>query len=142
MVFMVAIYGVAGLVADTALILYTITTLAAFKAIPVTLTLAGIAGFILSVGMAVDANILIFSTRGIMKGGEKSLLGNKEDPIQPRLRTSIFDSNVNSLIACCVLMLFGTSIVKGFAITLAVGVAISMFTLLPHACSYIYYQDN
>lgn len=129
MVFMVTIYGVAGLVADTALILYTITTLAAFKAIPVTLTLAGIAGFILSVGMAVDANILIFErTKEELKGG-KNLYSAIEAGFS-RAFTSIFDSNVNSLIACCVLMLFGTSIVKGFAITLAVGVAISMFTAI------------
>jgi preprotein translocase subunit SecD len=129
MVFMVTIYGVAGLVANTALILYTITTLAAFKAIPVTLTLAGIAGFILSVGMAVDANILIFErTKEELKGG-KNLYSAIEAGFS-RAFTSIFDSNVNSLIACCVLMLFGTSIVKGFAITLAVGVAISMFTAI------------
>jgi preprotein translocase subunit SecD len=129
MVFMLLIYGIPGLVADIALILYALTTLAIFKIIPVTLTLAGIAGFILSVGMAVDANILIFErTKEELRGG-KNLYGAIEAGFG-RAFTSIFDSNVNSLIACGVLMLFGTSIVKGFAITLAIGVAVSMFTAI------------
>lgn len=129
MVFMVAIYGVAGLVADVALILYTLTTLAIFKTIPVTLTLAGIAGFILSIGMAVDANILIFErTKEELKAG-KSLYTAIETGFS-RAFSSIFDSNMNSLIACAVLMIFGTSIVKGFAVTLAIGVVVSMFTAI------------
>jgi preprotein translocase subunit SecD len=129
MVFMLLIYGVPGLVADIALILYAITTLAIFKTIPVTLTLAGIAGFILSVGMAVDANILIFErTKEELRSG-KNLYSAIEAGFG-RAFTSIFDSNVNSLIACGVLMLFGTSIVKGFAVTLAIGVAVSMFTAI------------
>jgi preprotein translocase subunit SecD len=129
MLFMVVIYGVPGLVADIALILYTLTTLAVFKAVPVTLTLAGIAGFILSVGMAVDANILIFErTKEELKAG-KNLYTAIEEGFH-RAFSSIFDSNMNSLIACAVLMIFGTSIVKGFAVTLALGVAISMFTAI------------
>jgi preprotein translocase subunit SecD len=129
MLFMVAVYGVPGLVADIALILYTLTTLAVFKAVPVTLTLAGIAGFILSVGMAVDANILIFErTKEELKAG-KNLYSAIEEGFH-RAFSSIFDSNMNSLIACAVLMIFGTSIVKGFAVTLAIGVAISMFTAI------------
>lgn len=129
MLFMVSIYGVAGLVADTALILYTLTTMAIFQAIPVTLTLAGIAGFILSIGMAVDANILIFErTKEELKAG-KTLYVAIETGFS-RAFSAIFDSNVNSLIACSVLMLFGTSIVKGFAVTLAIGVAVSMFTAI------------
>jgi preprotein translocase subunit SecD len=129
MAFMVLIYGVPGLVADIALILYTLTTLAIFKTIPVTLTLAGIAGFILSVGMAVDANILIFErTKEELKAG-KNLYTAIEDGFD-RAFSSIFDSNMNSLIACVVLMIFGTSIVKGFAVTLAIGVAVSMFTAI------------
>lgn len=127
--FMLVIYGIPGLVADTALILYTLTTLAIFKTIPVTLTLAGIAGFILSVGMAVDANILIFErTKEELKAG-KNLYSAIEDGFD-RAFSSIFDSNMNSLIACAVLMIFGTSIVKGFAVTLAIGVAVSMFTAI------------
>ncbi len=129
MFFMVLVYGLPGLVADCALILYTLFTLAIFKTIPVTLTLAGIAGFILSVGMAVDANILIFErTKEELKSG-KTLYIAIENGFQ-RAFTSIFDSNVNSLIACAVLISFGTAIVKGFAFTLAIGVIISMFTAI------------
>lgn len=129
MVFMILIYGLPGLIADIALILYTITTLAIFKAVPVTLTLAGIAGFILSVGMAVDANILIFERTKEELNNGKGLYVAIENGFG-RAFTSIFDSNVNSLIACGVLMLCGTSIVKGFAVTLAIGVAVSMFTAI------------
>ncbi len=129
MLFMLVIYGLPGLVADVALILYTLATLAMFKAIPVTLTLAGIAGFILSVGMAVDANILIFErTKEELRSG-RSLYMAIEQGFK-RAFSSIFDSNVNSLIACGVLMLFGTSIVKGFAVTLGLGVLVSMFTAI------------
>jgi preprotein translocase subunit SecD len=96
---------------------------------PVTLTLAGIAGFILSIGMAVDANILIFErTKEELKAG-RSLYVAIEQGFH-RAFSSIFDSNANSLIACSVLMLFGTSIVKGFAVTLAIGVLVSMFTAI------------
>ncbi len=129
MLFMVGVYGVPGLVADTALILYTLTTMAIFQSIPVTLTLAGIAGFILSIGMAVDANILIFErTKEELKAG-KNLYTAIEAGFS-RAFSAIFDSNVNSLIACSVLMLFGTSIVRGFAVTLAIGVAVSMFSAI------------
>jgi preprotein translocase subunit SecD len=127
MVFMVAIYGLPGLIADLALILYTLATLAIFKAIPVTLTLAGIAGFILSIGMAVDANILIFERTKEELNQGKNIWVAVENGFS-RAMSSIFDSNVNSLIACSVLMLFGTTLVKGFAVTLAIGVAVSMFT--------------
>ncbi|HEY9787197.1 MAG TPA: protein translocase subunit SecD [Candidatus Obscuribacterales bacterium] len=129
MLFMLFVYGLPGLVADVALVLYTISTLAIFKTIPITLTLAGIAGFILSVGMAVDANILIFErTKEELKQG-KGLYVAIENGFS-RAFSSIFDSNVNSLIACGVLILVGTSIVKGFAVTLAIGVAVSMFTAI------------
>lgn len=129
MVFMLLIYGWAGLVADIALILYTMATLAIFVSMPVTLTLAGIAGFILSIGMAVDANILIFErTKEELQNG-KALYTAIETGFG-RAFSAIFDSNANSLIACAVLMMFGTSIVKGFAVTLAIGVAVSMFTAI------------
>lgn len=129
MLFMVVVYGVPGLVADVALILYTLATLAIFKAVPVTLTLAGIAGFILSVGMAVDANILIFErTKEELRAG-RALYMAIETGFQKAF-SSIFDSNANSLIACSVLLLCGTSIVKGFALTLAIGVLVSMFTAI------------
>jgi protein-export membrane protein, SecD/SecF family len=129
MIFMVAIYGMPGVIADLALVLYTLATLAVFKEIPVTLTLAGIAGFILSIGMAVDANILIFERTKEELNNGKNLYVAIENGFS-RAMSSIFDSNVNSLIACCVLMIFGTSIVKGFAVTLAIGVALSMFTAI------------
>lgn len=129
MLFMLVVYGVPGLVADVALILYSITTLAFFKAIPVTLTLAGIAGFILSIGMAVDANILIFERTKEELNTGKGLWVAIENGWQ-RAFSSILDSNVNSLIACGVLIMFGTSIVKGFAVTLAIGVLVSMFTAI------------
>ena len=127
MVFMLVIYGVPGMVANIALVLYTITTLAIFRAVPVTLTLAGIAGFILSIGMAVDANILIFErTKEELSNGKNLYMAIEEG--FKRAFPSIFDSNMNSLIACGVLMIFGTSIVKGFAVTLAIGVAVSLFS--------------
>jgi len=129
MLFMIIVYGLPGLVADCALILYTLTTLAIFKTMPVTLTLAGIAGFILSVGMAVDANILIFErTKEELKSG-KSLYMAIENGFN-RAFSSIFDSNINSLIACAVLYSLGTVLVKGFAVTLAIGVLVSMFTAI------------
>jgi preprotein translocase subunit SecD len=129
MLFMVVVYGVPGLVADLALILYTMATLAIFKAVPVTLTLAGTAGFILSIGMAVDANILIFErTKEELRGG-RALYMAIETGFKKAF-SSIFDSNANSLIACSVLLMCGTSIVKGFAITLAIGVLVSMFTAI------------
>jgi len=129
MLFMLVIYGVPGLVADIALILYSLATLAIFKVMPVTLTLAGIAGFILSIGMAVDANILIFERTKEELNSGKSLWGAVENGWK-RAFSSILDSNVNSLIACGVLILFGTSIVKGFAVTLGIGVIVSMFTAI------------
>ena len=129
MIFMVLVYGLSGLVADVALILYTIATLAVFISVPVTLTLAGIAGFILSIGMAVDANILIFErTKEELERG-KNLYIAVETGFSKAF-SAIFDSNANSLIACAVLMMFGTPIVKGFAVTLAIGVALSMFTAI------------
>jgi preprotein translocase subunit SecD len=129
MLFMLLVYGIPGMVANTALVLYTITTLAIFRAVPVTLTLAGIAGFILSVGMAVDANILIFErTKEELAGGKN--LYNAIEAGFTRAFSSIFDSNMNSLIACSVLIIFGTSIVKGFAVTLAFGVLVSMFSAI------------
>jgi len=132
--YMAVYYGILGLIADVALIIYTILVLAIFKTglfilPPITLTLAGIAGFILSVGMAVDANILIFERmrEEIRWGKSKSLaldLGFK------RAWSSIWASNVSSLITASILYGMGQSIVRGFAITLSIGVLISMFTAI------------
>lgn len=130
--YMAAYYGTLGLVADAALVIYTLLVLATFKTglfilPPVTLTLAGIAGFILSIGMAVDANILIFERmkEEIRWGKVKTLaldLGFK------RAWSSIWASNVASLITAVILYGMGTSLIRGFAITLAIGVLLSMFT--------------
>jgi preprotein translocase subunit SecD len=127
--FMVFYYRLPGLVADLALVIYAILTLAAFNLLGVTLTLPGIAGFILSIGMAVDANVLIFErTREELRAG-KTLYRSVESGFY-RAFSSILDSNVTTLIACGALFWLGAGLVKGFALTLALGVMISMFTAL------------
>jgi len=129
MLFMILWYRLPGLVATLALLIYTAIVLAIFKLFSVTLTLAGIAGFILSVGMAVDANILIFErVKEELKWG-KSLAGAIDEGFK-RAWTSIRDSNVSSLITCLILFWLGTSIIKGFALTLAIGILISMFSAI------------
>lgn len=127
--FMLFWYRLPGALAIVALLIYTLVVLAIFKLISVTLTLAGIAGFILSIGMAVDANILIFErTKEELRSG-KSLAGAVEEGFK-RAWTSIRDSNVSSLITCAILFWLGTSIIKGFALTLAIGIIISMFSAI------------
>ena len=129
MLFMIAYYRVPGIIADLALIIYGIILFALFKTLSITLTLAGIAGFILSIGMAVDANILIFErTKEELKAGRTlfTAINSGFD----RAFTSIFDSNMTTIITCAILYFFGTSIVKGFAMTLAIGVIVSMFTAI------------
>lgn len=129
MIFMILFYHVPGVIADIALIIYSLILFALFKTIPVTLTLAGIAGFILSIGMAVDANILIFErTKEELKAGRNlfTAINSGFD----RAFTSIFDSNMTTIITCTILYLLGTSVVKGFALTLAIGVMVSMFTAI------------
>lgn len=128
-IFMLVLYRVPGLIANVALIIYALIVFAIFKIIPVTLTLAGIAGFVLSIGMAVDANILIFErTKEELRSGKRLLTAVKTG--FDRAFTSIFDSNMTTMITCAILYMFGTSIVKGFALTLAIGVAVSMFTAI------------
>ncbi|MCX6807489.1 MAG: protein translocase subunit SecD [Patescibacteria group bacterium] len=125
--FMVIYYRFSGWFAVVALIIYTITVLAIFKIFGITLTLAGVAGFILSIGMAVDANILIFER---MK--EEFRLGkNFRDALHEgfsRAWSSIRDSNCSSLITCAILFIFGSGSVRGFAVTLAIGILVSMVT--------------
>jgi preprotein translocase subunit SecD len=129
LIFMAVYYRLPGLIADGALVIYSILTLAAFCLMQVTLTLPGIAGFILSIGMAVDANVLIFErTREELKAG-KTLYRSVESGFY-RAFSSILDSNVTTLIACLALGYLGAGLVRGFAITLAVGVMISMFTAI------------
>lgn len=129
MLFMIVFYRLPGLIADIALICYSIILFALFKAIPVTLTLAGIAGFILSIGMAVDANILIFErTKEELRAGRT--LFTAINAGFDRAFTSIFDSNMSTIITCTILYMLGTSVVKGFALTLALGVMVSMFSAI------------
>lgn len=126
--FMIIFYRLPGFVASLALAIYILINLALFKLIPVTLTLAGIAGFILSIGMAVDANVLIFSRmREELKTKEGNFLTSMEEGFR-RAWPSIRDSNLNTLLVSSILFTFGTSFVKGFAFTLILGVLISMFS--------------
>jgi preprotein translocase subunit SecD len=125
--FMIIYYRLQGIIASLALIYYTLVVLALFRLIPVTLTLAGIAGFVLSVGMAVDANILIFErTKEELRLG-KSLPAAIEAGFS-RAWNSILDSNVSSLITAGILYWFGSSTIRGFALVLIIGVLTSMFT--------------
>lgn len=131
--FMLLYYRLPGILADFALVLYAIFTLAIFKMIGVTLTLAGIAGFILSIGMAVDANVLIFERiKEELRSGR--LLASAIDMGWKRAWPSIRDSNISTLITCAVLYGFGSNfgatIIVGFATTLFLGVLISMFTAI------------
>jgi preprotein translocase subunit SecD len=131
--FMILYYRVPGALAVLALLIYTAVTFAIFKLIPVTLTLAGIAGFILSIGMAVDANVLIFA-----RTKEEILHGRSLNQAVElgfnHAWPSIRDSNISTMITTFILYLFGsytgTSIITGFALTLFIGVAISMFTAI------------
>ncbi len=127
--FMILWYRLPGLVASAALLLYILLTLALFQLIPVTLTAAGIAAFILSVGMAVDANVLIFERmKEEMRGGK-----NMQDSIHDgfaRAWPSIRDSNISSMITAVILFWFGTSLIKGFALVFGLGVLVSMLTAI------------
>ena len=127
--FMLVWYRLPGLLSVLALTLYVAIVLSAFKLIPITLTAAGIAGFILSIGMAVDANILIFERlKEELRQGK--LL---EEAIREgfgRAWTSIRDSNVSSLITSGILYWLGTSVVQGFALTLGIGILVSMFSAI------------
>ncbi|MEK9129941.1 MAG: protein translocase subunit SecD [Patescibacteria group bacterium] len=128
-VYMILFYRFNGFLSVIALGIYTMIVLAIFKLIPVTLTLAGISGFILSIGMAVDANILIFSRiREELKAGKPRDLATEEG--FKRAWLSIRDSNVSTLITCFILYWFGTSMIRGFGITLSIGVLVSMFSAI------------
>ena len=129
MVFMVAVYRLPGFVACGALILYALFSYAAFVLIGVTFTLPGIAGFILSVGMAVDANILIFERTKEELAAGKPLKTAVEEGFK-RAFSAIFDSNLCSIVTALLLYQFGSGSVRGFALTLAIGVALSMFTAI------------
>jgi len=131
MLFMLLYYRLPGLLADIALILYALFTFAVFKVLGVVLSLAGITGFVLSIGMAVDANVLIFErVKEELRAGR--LLSSAIDVGWKRAWPSIRDSNISTLITCAVLFAFGSNfgatIIVGFATTLFLGVLISMFT--------------
>ncbi len=126
-IFMIYIYRKEGFLACIALGVYTLINLFIFKLIPVTLTLAGIAGIVLSIGMAVDANILIFERmREELKNGKPRKIAIQNG--FKRAWPSIRDTNVTSIITTIILFYFGSSIVRGFALTLFIGIVVSMFT--------------
>lgn len=129
MAFMILYYHKFGIFAAVALIMYVVLTLGVFKFFSITMTLAGIAGFILSIGMAVDANILVFErTKEELKKGFNEKLAIEEG--FRRAWTSIRDSNVSTMITAAVLYYFTSSFVKGFALTLFLGVVMSMFSAI------------
>jgi preprotein translocase subunit SecD len=133
LLFMLLYYRLPGIVACLSLGIYGVMLLAIFKLVPVTLTLPGVAGFILSLGMAVDANVLIFErTKEELRGGRS--LGAAVEAGFNRAWTAIRDSNITTFIACIVLFWLGGTLgafmVRGFALTLFIGVALSMFTAI------------
>jgi preprotein translocase subunit SecD len=139
--FMALYYRLPGVLADLALMVYALITFALFRFIPVTLTLPGIAGFVLSIGVAVDANVLIFERlKEELRSGRT--LRQAIDLGWNRAWPSIRDSNFSTLITCSILFWFGStygaSIVKGFALTLAVGVLVSMFTAIIVTRSFLH----
>ncbi len=127
--FMILWYRLPGIVSVVALGIYVVIMLALFLAIPVTLTAAGIAGFILSIGMAVDANVLIFERMKEEMAAGASRIQALEQGFA-RAWTSIRDSNISSIITAVILFWFGSSLIKGFALVFALGVMISMFTAI------------
>ena len=138
--FMLVYYRLPGFLAALALIIYALLNFALFKLIPVTLTLPGITGFLLSTGMAVDANILIFERmKEELRWGRS--LGAAINAGFDRAWTSIRDSNLSTIITCVILYWFGSnfgaSVVRGFAITLFIGVVISMFTAVTVTRTFI-----
>ena len=128
-IFMVLFYRLSGLIADISLMAYVIMLLFILKMLDATLTLPGVAGIILSVGMAVDANVLIFEHFKEEYRSGKTLRLSMDAGFK-RAFTTIFDSNITTIIAAAVLFFFGTGTIKGFAITLGLGVVLSMFTAI------------
>ncbi|OGO29437.1 MAG: protein-export membrane protein SecD [Chloroflexi bacterium RBG_16_54_18] len=131
--FMIIYYRLSGLMAVLSILIYALIVFAIFRGVPVTLTLAGIAGFLLSTGSALDANILIFERiKEELRAGKNLKLSL--DLAFKRARPAIIDSNIATLITCAILFWFGSTfgatIVKGFSITLAIGVGVSLFTAM------------
>lgn len=129
MVFMVFYYRLFGIFASLALLIYIVLTLAVFKSVSMTMTLSGIAGFILSIGMAIDANILIFErTKEEIKNGLSKITAIEEG--FKRAWPSIRDSNITTIITSIILYYSTTSFVRGFALALLIGVLVSMFSAI------------
>lgn len=127
--FMLAVYRMAGFVADVALLVYVLILLGILYGLSATLTLPSIAGIILSIGMAVDANILIFERfKEEIKAGKILRLAVQAG--FKRAFTTIFDANMTVIITSAILFFLGSGTVKGFAFTLGLGVAVSMFTAI------------
>jgi preprotein translocase subunit SecD len=142
MIFVITIYRFPGFLASLSLLLYAVVVLTLFKLIPVTLTLSGIAGFILSIGMAIDANILIFSRmREEMRSG-KDLKESIDNGFE-RAWTSIRDGNLTTLTVAAILFFIGTSFVQGFALTLIIGILISIISsMLITKCFLRSFQES
>ena len=136
-------YGWKGLLADLVLVVYILISLSLIRLIPITLTLAGIAGLILSIGMAVDANILIFERLKEELRWGRPIKAAVELSFH-RAWTSIRDSNASSLITAALLFWFGSGSVRGFALTLAVGILVSLFTsmIITRNLLRIFYRSN
>jgi len=129
LIFMIIFYRLPGVLASAALVIYAIITLAIFIFIPVTMTLAGIAGFIISIGMAIDANILIFERMKEEIREGRSIVAAIDAGFY-RAWSSIKDSNISTLITCVILYYFGSGLIRGFALTLGIGVILSMFSAI------------
>jgi protein-export membrane protein SecD len=138
--FMILYYRLPGVVAVVALAIYTAVVLMLFKLIPVTLTLAGIAGFILSIGIAVDANVLIFERFKEELRSGRSYAAALEEGFK-RAWSSIRDSNFSTLLTCVILYWFGSSVIRGFAVTLAIGIIVSMFSAITITKSFLRLLD-
>ena len=129
LLFMLFFYRLSGFIADISLMAYVLMLLAALKFLDATLTLPGVAGIILSIGMAVDANVLIFEHFKEEYRAGKTLRAAMNSGFK-RAFTTIFDSNITTIIAAIVLFMFGTGSIRGFAITLGLGVVLSMLTAI------------
>ena len=133
---MILYYRVLGVFAVIALLIYAIIIIFVLKTTSIVMTLAGIAGIILSIGMAVDANILIFERTKEELNEGKGFMAAVQTGFE-RAWTSIRDSNVSSLITCVILWFFGNSIIRGFALMLGLGIIVSMFTAITVTRAFI-----
>ncbi len=138
--FMICVYRISGLAAGWALVLFTFLDLIALNAFDVTLTLPGIAGVILTIGMAVDANVIIYARMREEYAAGRALSGSIKEGFRKAL-SAILDGNITTLIAAIVLYFLGTGTIRGFAITLGIGIVLSMFSalVLSRLISYAFY---